>query len=82
MAQQVKPAPMRQASCIRAVVQLPAALLPIYLHVNAPGKLVGGGPAIHMGDLDEALGSWLLASTWPIWGVNQPMDDLSVPLPL
>ena len=44
------------------------------------------GPCTHMGDLEEALGSWLWIGSAPaiatIWGVNQWMEDLSLSLSL
>lgn len=62
----------------------PALLLPLILASVPPGRQANHGsstgvPAIHVGDLDWVVGSWLwLAPTLTlvsIWGVNEYLKD-------
>ena len=63
-----------------------AAPLPIQLSAMAWESSRGWskslGPCTHVGDQEEAPGSWLQIGSAPaiaaVWGVNQQMEDLSV----
>lgn len=68
-------------------VQVLAAPFLFHLPANGPGKAQDGGPsvwtpAIHLGDLEKASGSWHWPGPVPavvaVWEVNQPLEGLSV----
>lgn len=64
VAQQVKLLFTLRAPHIRILLRVPAVLLLIQLHENAPGKAEDASkstwaPATHVGDLHGVLGSWL-----------------------
>lgn len=67
------------------LARVPAALLPVYLPVNVPGKAKEDGAtttalATHAGDKDGVPVSWFLPGVAPaivaIWGVHLWMEDV------